>query len=170
MSTWAILATGPSMSQEIADYVRGKTGVIAVSNSYLLAPWADALVSNDAAWWKAHPEAFKFKGRKFAGAKVEGTELIKRDAHFGGGCNSGFQAMRVANDVLGATKIVLLGLDMQGSHFFGDHKPPLKNTVPARFEVHKRQFEKWNGCEVINCTPGSALKAFPMGELEEVIK
>lgn len=59
-----ILATGPSMSQAVADSARGFGTVIAVSDAYRLAPWADCLVSADTAWWKHHnPD---FAGPKFS--------------------------------------------------------------------------------------------------------
>jgi hypothetical protein len=85
------------------------------------------------------------------------------------GCNSGLQGMRVAQDILGASKIVLLGFDMHGTHYFGPHPRPLANTAPARFKAHIAQFRTWTGCEVVNCTPGSELKQFPMADLNEVL-
>jgi hypothetical protein len=168
MSVWAVLATGPSMSQAVADSVRGRCdGVIAVSNAYILAPWADALVSNDSVWWKSNPSALKFVGRKFCGAKLDGTEQILLTGPFPLGSNSGLQGIRVAGGVFHATKILLLGFDMHGTHFFGRHGTPLRNTTQVRMKVHKEQFARWKGCPVVNCTPGSELKCFPMGELSQ---
>jgi hypothetical protein len=167
MSTFAVLATGPSMSQEVADYVRGKCKVVAVSDAYKLAPWADALVSNDRNWWDNNKAAQKFAGRKFASVALPGgVEALPRVGVFGGGINSGLQAMRAAK-ILGATKILLLGFDMQGTHYFGPHKHPLRNTTAKRFVKHIEQFNKWSGCQVINCTPRSALKRFPMSTIEQ---
>lgn len=170
MTTFAILATGPSMSQAVADSVRGRCGVIVISDAYRLAPWADALVSTDAMWWKEHLDAVKFAGRKFCGAKFAGVEQIMLSAPsppFPPGSNSGLQGMRVAVGVFHATKLLLLGFDMRGSHFFGPHKPPLRNTNEKRMQVHRQQFFRWRVCPVVNCTPGSALKCFPMGNIEE---
>lgn len=155
------------MSQELADFVRGKCSVVAVSDAYKLAPWADALVSNDRVWWSAYPDAKNFAGRKFCGAIASGLEVIK-GAHMGSGLNSGLQGMRVAQ-MLGATRILLLGFDMSGSHFFGLHPAPLANTTPKRFMKHIEQFKKWRGCPVINCTPGSALTQFPFADVREVL-
>lgn len=165
---WAILATGQSMSQEIADYVRGKCSVIAVSDAYKLAPWADALVSADGSWWKVHADAQRFAGRKFGMAKIEGIEQLKPEKGFESGNNSGFTAMKVAQ-MLGATKIILLGFDMHGTHYFGKHPEPLRNTTESRFKGHIRQFDKWNGCEVVNCTEGTALNKFPKANLKDVL-
>jgi hypothetical protein len=84
------------MSQEVADYVRGKCRVVAVNDAYRLAPWADALVGNDRAWWGLYPEALNFAGRKFAGTSVQHVERLAPNEAFPPGTNSGLQGMRVA--------------------------------------------------------------------------
>jgi hypothetical protein len=167
MNVWAVIASGPSLTVELAEQVRGRCKVIAVSNAFTIAPWADALVSNDAKWWRAYPEALKFAGRKFSGARVPGTEMIKSTMTHGVGSNSGLQGMRVARDMFGAEKILLVAFDMHGTHFFGSHKPPLKDTPPHRRKDHLNQFKKFDvrKCPVVNCTPGSALEHFPMSTL-----
>lgn len=160
------------MSQELADFVRGKCKVVAVSDAYKLAPWADALVSNDSNWWSHHPEARNFAGRKFSAANVGGVERLPHTGAFQGGTNSGLQGMRVAH-MLGATKILLLGFDLnasKGAHFFGSHPPTMRNTTLQRFAVHIRQFDKWKGCEVSNCTPGSSLVRFPFSDIHELLR
>lgn len=60
---FAVLASGESMNQALADSVRGKCKVIAVSDTWRLAPWADALVSSDAGWWRHKTP--KFDGPKY---------------------------------------------------------------------------------------------------------
>lgn len=169
MVTFAVLATGPSLSQEIVDKVRGRCGAIAVSDAYKLAPWADALVSQDKAWWRHHMEALEFAGRKFIGVPPDQIRGVEHAAGVISGCNSGLLGCHVAVTVFKATRLLLLGLDLQGSHFFGFHPPGLKNTKPERFAVMRKQFEQWphKGVEVINCTPGSSLTCFPMATLEE---
>jgi hypothetical protein len=69
---------------------------------------------------------------------------------------------------------LLLGFDLHdrhGKHFFGDHVAPLSNTPPQRYAKLIAQFDKWNthSCEVINCTPGSDLKRFPIMTLKEAL-
>lgn len=169
--TFAILATGESMSQEVADTVRrAKVGAIAVSDAYRLAPWADALVSQDRAWWDVHPEAMAFFGRKFSGPrgpkdaiveKVQATGLIAT------GTNSALLAAHVAVTYFGAERVLLCGVDMGGTHFFGDHPAPLKNTTPARFDVMREQFAAWKprGVVVLNCNPASMLRCYPIRDL-----
>ena len=123
--TWAILASGPSMNQQTADFVRNKCKVAVISDTYKLAPWADILVSNDRKWWEFHQEAFDFKGRKFCSQELRGVEQFRDHVHVGR--NSGLMAMCIAR-FLGAKRLLLCGFDMHGSHFFGAH-PISKRSI-----------------------------------------
>ena len=75
----------------------------------------------------------------------------------------------------GARRILLIGYDMREingrKHWHPDHPAPC---------VQKQQFGEWihkfrklaedlkaAQCEVINCTPKSALQCFPMGDMEQ---
>lgn len=170
-----MLATGPSVTADQVEYVRQvheakKCGAVAVSDMYKLAPWADALVSNDPHWWQHHSTASKFPGRRFCGGFYPGTERLEQTGEFNSGVNSGLQGMRVARDVFRASRIILVGFDMHGTHYFGPHPDALQNTTSQRFQAHLKQFDRWRFGEVINCTPGSALKRFPIGELSEVLR
>jgi hypothetical protein len=160
------------MNRSLAEYVRTRCRAIAVCNAFRLAPWTDALVCNDATWWEENPDAMQFAGRKFCGVGHVGCERIPRDDVYSIGLNSGLQGMRVA-EMLGATRLLLLGFDMHsrnGAHFFGPHPAPLRNTSNQRFKVHIAQFQKWAGCEVVNCTHGSALMRFPFGDVHEILE
>lgn len=173
MSTWVILATGQSLNQETVDYVKDKATVVVVSDAYLLAPWADYLISSDNKWWMANPDAFKFKGQKYARYEKRKVKAFRANE---GTVNSGLLAMYLALHK-GARKIILLGFDMHGTHFFGKHTKKwgnnpddvLVNTTPERFKVHLKEFEKFTGCEVINCTPDSALKIFPFMNIRDIL-
>ena len=167
MTTFAVLASGPSMNLETADYLRGKCGVIAVSNTFTLAPWADALVSHDMKWWKAYPKAFKFSGRKFCRFQIGVEEFSPQGLP--SCCNSGLMGMYVAEHIFKASRILMLGFDMHGTHFFGKHKEPLKNTTDKRRQFFLKQFSMWNAREVINCTPGSAVSNFRRGNIKDFI-
>lgn len=170
---FAVLATGPSLSTTDIEKVRGKCKVVAVSNAYKLAPWADALASTDARWWRYHTDAQNFAGLKFTAApefqKIEGVERL---ADVPSGTNSGLLGIRVAVH-LGATKILLLGYDMKdgANHFFGKHPIPLKSSSDQNMERFKRQFLQCRpaGVEIINCTVGSALKTYPFRPLEDCL-
>lgn len=168
--TWVILATGPSMSQAVADSVRSAK-TVAVSDAFRLAPRADVLVSADRKWWIANPDAKEFAGLKFAAIKPhEDADGIERFNAGVNSINSGLLACHVAAK-LGAKMILLCGFDLHGTHYFGPHREPLTNTTDKRFEVFKRQFAAYRpaGVEIINCTPGSALRCYPMGNLEDYL-
>lgn len=150
--------------------MRGKCRVVAVSDSYKLTPWADAVASTDAAWWKAHPEALAMPCPKFGAMPdfraIDGVERLLVDTS----TNSGLLGVMVAVR-LGAKRVLLCGFDLHspGEHFFGRHPAPLKSTSADRMEVFKRQFAAYRprGVEILNCTPGSALTCYPFADLHE---
>lgn len=150
--------------------MRGKCKVVAVSDTYKLAPWADCLVSADASWWAHNPEATLFDGKKFGTMpdfqQVPGVERLG----LLNGANSGLVGLHVAV-MQGATKVLLCGFDMGGTHYFGPHPAPLKNTTAERFEAFKRQFARFKpkGVEIVNCTDNSALKSYPFAKLEDML-
>nr|AER23952.1 hypothetical protein var075 [Variovorax sp. HH01] len=166
---FAVLATGPSLSQAVVNSVQNRVKVVAVSDAYRLAPWADALASTDFSWWRQHPEAAAFNGRKFSGMvdyqNVEGVEKLVGES----ATNSGLLGVKVAV-LMGATVVLLCGFDLHspGEHFFGRHGGSLRSTTPQRMEVFKRQFELYQprGVQIINCTPGSALHVYPTASLD----
>jgi hypothetical protein len=165
VSDWLVMATGPSMSADIAARAQGRN-VVAVSDSYHLLPWAKAMVSSDGAWWRVHPQALAFPGRKFTVARTapEGVERLQLPS----GINSGLLGLHVAA-LLGATRIFLFGVDLAGSHYFGEHPEPLQNTQPHRFEVMRKDFARWAGAPVFNCSPQSTLQCFPFADPEAVL-
>ena len=170
MTTWAVLATGPSMSLEFARSVMWRCAVVAVSDAYKLAPWADAIASSDRAWWMANPEAMEMKCQKYCGITFDVPEGVTKFEGALSGSNSGLLGLKVAVSK-GAKKVLLLGFDMGGTHYFGEHKPPLKNTKTERFAVFNEQFRRYRpkGVEIINCTPDSQLDAYPKKRLEECL-
>lgn len=170
MTTWAVLASGESMTQEVADAVRGVFPVVAVSNCHELAPWSDVLVSSDRQWWTHNPKAMEFAGEKFIGLCIEAPKGIEKFSGAMSGSNSALLAVQVAVSK-GATRVLLLGVDLGGSHFFGAHPPPLKNTTPERFEMFKKQFAGYHpkGVEILNCSQDSALKAYPFADLQDFL-
>lgn len=168
---FAILCTGPSMSQDVANSVRNLS-VVAVNGAYELAPWADALVANDTRWWFVNQEAKQFAGRKFSANNVGDVERVPNiPGLIGSGVCSGVIALEVAK-MMGAKQIVLLGADMRGTHYFGDYPSTLSKTTEARRGQHAIQFKRWRNANpdlpVFNCTPGSALTCFPMARLEDL--
>lgn len=106
------------------------------------------------------------------------------DLHFektgsiGGGGNSGFQALSLALQ-FGARQILLIGFDMNdagGKHWYGRNKwPNASNPDHSNFvrwiETFDRTLPKLMeiGATVINCSPGSSIKAFPIDTIENAL-
>ena len=171
MTSVVLLAPGPSLTRELVNMVRD-VSVGVVNNAFELAPWANFLVASDAKWWKKHPAAHQFAGHKFCAGWVKGVHKVV-DGGVDKATNSGLLAIEVARRH-GFTRMLLLGYDMHGTHFFGPYSNGLANTKPEKFELHQKQFEKWarrhSEIEVINCTPGSALRAFPKADITEALR
>lgn len=167
-----ILAPGPSMSQALADSLRSEICIV-VNNCYQLAPWADSLAAQDHAWWRAHPDALQFAGRKFSANKIAGVEQIFSD-YVGRPSSSGVLALEVARrrllqgrNIETGDEVELHGFDNRGTHYFGPHPEPLRNTTAERFKVFEQQLSALGkqmqkaGVRIVNKTPNSALTCFP---------
>lgn len=89
------------------------------------------------------------------------------------GCNGGYQVVNIAT-LAGAAKVLLLGYDMRfpggKSHWHKGHPVKIPEDrylqYASSFKTMLPQLKKM-GVSVINCTPGSALKAFPFSTIEE---
>lgn len=179
MTTWVVIASGPSLTQEDVDYCRGKANVCVVNNCHELAPWADILYAADHDWWERH-NPMDFKGEKWTvcpdAAKKYGLNIIDGQhangistnpnmIHYGG--NSGFQACNLVFHRK-PERMLLLGFDMQDTggkkHWFGEHKWPLRNTNIWFTHVKRMDYAaldyKKAGVEVINCSRDTALKGY----------
>jgi hypothetical protein len=188
-----LIGCGPSLKgmdlAPLADHGR----VIAINDSFLLAPQADVLYFCDLKWWKGRKEqvAERFKGRYIVtlGNMVPGVCSLRctgpsgLETDPGGlrhGSNSGYQAINLAYH-FGASRIVLLGYDMRVSN--GDlHWNPrperqdadsfqrtLQNVMLPRFQTLVAPLRD-AGVEVLNCTPGSALECWPKMDLWEMLR
>lgn len=182
--TVAVLASGPSMSQAVADQLHA-AGVpcIAINNTHRLAPWAWALYAADPEWWNHHTnrDARAFAGLKVTCRPVQGLLILRTVGNTGytdeADCvhtysNSGAQALQIAVKT-GAAKVLLCGFDMQGStHWHGLHPEGLRNTTPEQYARWREVMAPLPGlladkCDVVNVTPGSAFTGFRMSTLEE---
>jgi enoyl-CoA hydratase/carnithine racemase len=92
------------------------------------------------------------------------------------GSNSGYQAINIAV-LAGAKRILLLGYDMKfaagkKSHWHGGHPLQMPEGAYTRyarkFKTMLPQLERL-GVAVINCTPGSAIDAFPRGDIASLL-
>lgn len=188
-STVAILASGESMSAEVADRACAAGAyAIAINATFRLAPWAWMLYGADHEWW-LHPDyrdALRFEGHRVTIAtgpahvprcvewmlQTGVTGFDPKPGHLRTGGNSGYQALHIAIQA-GAARVLLCGLDMRGGHWHGDHPVGLKKTDPEQYARWIQRFEalrdvaQARGVEVVNCTPGSALRCFRSGDLRE---
>lgn len=182
--TVAVLASGHSMSQRVADrlHIAG-VPCIAVNTTFKLAPWAWALYAADVEWW-GHPSnasAHQFEGLRISCQPVKGVHMLRNAGTVGYSddrdCvhtlgNSGAQAMQIAIKS-GAARVLLCGFNMGGKHWHEEHPPGLRSTAP---EVYQRWIERMEGVapliaqrgvDVVNCTPASALTCFRQSTLDE---
>jgi hypothetical protein len=185
--TIAILAGGPSLTQADVDACRGRVRVIAIKDAIRLAPWADVFYACDGKFWKHYRDSFGFTGPRYAleSDAAPWASVLRNTGDTGlelkpdglrTGRNSGYQCVNLAYH-LGATRVILLGFDMKQArggrdHWFGSH--PYPHSTPP-YEAFLRCFPtiveplKAAGVEVINCTPGSALKCFGMMPIAEAL-
>lgn len=169
---WALLAPGPSATAEDAERVRaGGLPLGAITSAFELAPWADFIAATDGGWWRKYPEALKLPGAKYTMHQVKGAERVKVPGYVA--VNSGVLALECAKRA-GATRILLLGFDMRGTHYFGPYRNGLSNTSETKRRMHLAQYARWSRAnreiEIFNCTQGSALKCFPMARLDEYLQ
>jgi len=195
-----VAATGSSLTKELAAECGGHR-VIAVNDAYRLLPDACMLYAADILWWIEHRGCPDFIGEKWtclsaidykryhhrppARSKIEMAEVFglktidgKREQGFSTdpscihfGSNSAFQAANIAL-LRGAAPVIFIALDMQGSHFFGEHPPAVRRNRIG-FEQFIRRFRDAKLLQpdvpIINATPGSALSCFPIMTLQEAL-
>lgn len=191
-----VIASGPSLADADLECVRraraaDNVRVLSVSNAYKLThAWADVFFSADRRWWKQylpHMRQLGIKNDRLLTCCTQTADLEKvpkiravnrpglstTDIHTGG--NSGYMGMSAAF-VFGAKRILLLGFDMKLGdkglkHFDGDHPAPLVQAMPfaewlRRFDLAVPELRR-HGVSVVNCTPGSALRCFPMSTIDK---
>jgi hypothetical protein len=193
--TVLVMGSGPSLNQADVDYARARVDLtIAVNGSYKLAPDATCLYAADAKFWGWHKGCVAphkvgtehypaFTGTlKYCMSRTPwypDVQILRRGtmsglsldpAKLALGHNGAYQAIGVAVH-FGATRVLLLGVDMRGGHF---HSPHPDRTVPP-FTVCLERFKtlvaplRSAGVEVLNCTPKSSLTVFPMMPLAQAL-
>lgn len=177
MTTWAVIATGATLLPDpaaIAARVRHLPTVVA-NDAFRIAPWARALVFADPTWLLKNRDARLFAGVKVCNNDAPGILRFPRAPAIFTNTNSGLLALHYAIRC-GATRVLLLGVDMRGTHYFGAHRDGLENTTPDKFAQFILQFEdfaakrKPRGVEVINCNLHSALTCFPKMTLDAALQ
>ena len=176
------------------NWIRGLGRVIAINDSYQLAPHADVLYSSDFPWWRRsriqvqHSWFGQYIVLMNDGAWVgEGVRSLRQGPDRGlshdpktlcNGKNSGYAAINLAY-LFGAARIYLLGYDMRVTnnriHWHGnDHASPV--------EYQRRCDKLWlplfdtlvgplktAGVEVRNVNPESALHCWPKIALRDAV-
>lgn len=165
MTVFICLASGKSLNDVDFSLVR-KSGlpVIACNNSWEKYPEANFLCAVDKAWWMEYKP-------QFSGLRVS-RNSIKGNIWFNpydcpAGCNTGLFALYWAK-ACNSRKVILLGYDMGGSHWHGDHPSGLKNPSQNDFNRYIEQFSLFSGLDIIQCTKDSALP-YPYVELEKAL-
>lgn len=190
------IAGGASLCKEQTKYTIDHK-VIAVNDAYKIVPHANILYACDRQWWEWHNGCPKFGGYKLqhdhavhddttgnippypAIDVILSSGLSGFDdnpARIRTGGNSGYQALHIAMH-LGAKKIILLGYDMHAkgikSHWFGEH--PNGRQSDSRYADWLKEFPALQAAatlrnqQIINCTPNSDLKCFPMMSIEDAL-
>lgn len=165
MTTFICLASGKSLNDVDFSLVR-KSGlpVIACNRAWEAYPDANFLCAADKAFWKEYkPE---FSGLKVSRNSIKGN-IWFNPPDCPAGCNTGLFALYWAK-ACNARKVILLGYDLHGGHFHPDHPLGLKNPSQDDFARYIRQFDRFSGPDIIQCTPDSALP-YPYIELEKAL-
>ncbi|MFO7971576.1 MAG: hypothetical protein R6U40_07480 [Desulfobacterales bacterium] len=172
-------------------HTSGRVHVIAINNAHQIAPWADVLYACDCTWWDwYYAETETFQGLRITRSKravdkypdltwIEGEAhdqgLSKRQDSIVNGRIGGYQAINLAVN-FGAKKILLIGFDMRvvggSSHWHGDH-PNRQRPMFTKYAAHFRNMIpdlEERGVKIINCTPESAIDAFPFGNLKNELE
>lgn len=185
-ATFVCLGTGASLTKSDVDACRGLRA-IAINNAYTIAPWAEVLYAADQKFWAWHQGVPSFTGLKYTvepqRIKWPGLQVLQQDgdntlpglsldqAKLRTGYNSGYQAINLAVH-LGAARIVLLGYDMHGGHFFGEHPDNSRPPFALSLSMFPTLIEPLAalGVSIVNCTPNSALTCFPQAPLASVLE
>lgn len=106
------------------------------------------------------------------------SDLQFQPGQVAAGGNSGFQALNLALQ-FGASRIILIGFDMNdraGKHWYGRNQwPNANNPNDSNFQRWIAAFTKAApvlaglGVQVFNCSPNSALRCFPLVDLEQAL-
>jgi hypothetical protein len=196
-ATVALLASGASLSVEQCERVRAWRDArpdlrkaIAINTTFRRAPWADVLYACDWAWWQVYVDEVR---ASFAGAlwtqddfaakqyrlNFIGSEnapgLSRTPGVIYQGANSGYQAIGLAHQA-GVKRIVLLGYDMRGGHWHGDH--PARLNRAQNFNTWLANFRNLAvdlvdaGVVVVNASTSTetVLRCFPQVELEDALR
>lgn len=142
--------------------------------------------------WTTREESARKYGIHYIPERANFGEGLSEDpGYLNHGHGSGFQLLGMAYRARPA-RIVLLGYDLRyapdydgrtqhiGSgprHFFGEYEPELQHWPSAQVRrgrhveligLYEAVAERNRACEIVNCTPGSALTCFHAADIHEL--
>ena len=179
----AVVGGGPSLSLPQVRMLgmaraRGLIRVITLNDAVYPCWFSDIAYACDAKWWRHHCGVPGFEGMRLSLEEndhadrmvITGTTGFDPDpGALRTGGNSGYQALHLCAHLM-PRRVILVGIDMAGTHWFGDHPPELWTRTPdmqnriRRFDDLKGPLAE-RGIEVVNASPNSALPTFPRGDL-----
>lgn len=188
--TVVVMASGPSLTAEDAAAVKHLPRIV-TNATFKIAPDAEIVYGSDAQFWHAYPDAIRCTGSKVCIEQVRGVApnvppgvVYLRNGGPSGvsddpgsiktGSNSGYAAVQIAV-LSGASRILLLGLDLYGTHWHGTHPKPLSNPLEFTFRRWVKSFNQLapaltaRNIEVLNCSQSSALNCFPKVDLRKCL-
>lgn len=192
-----VLASGPSLTPEICERIKGRSA-LAINSSCMLAPWAD-LYFTDSSWYGERREIVaNWPGRVFSMSKTAKRELPDKVLRVKGegdpsfpvtsfpplgspvirqGRTSGHTGISLLVSLAAAT-VALVGFDMRTvegrEHCHSEYKGNRDLSVYATDYVPA--FAGWDaaaraaGTKIMNCTPWSAITEFEFADLDEVLR
>jgi hypothetical protein len=184
-STVFILGGGPSLNDVDFGLIKDQK-IIGINNAYQLGDWVDVCYFGDTRWYSWHSEKLSDFGGLIVHSSNVNSRHVKRllrgksmgidtrKKYVAWNYNSGGSAINLAYH-LGARRIVLLGYDMRRvddqANWHQGH-PNAKKNPYERFlrcfpEIKKDADEL--GVEILNATPDSELKVFPIVKLKDII-
>jgi hypothetical protein len=193
-ATVVILASGESLTEGQCELVRqwrawsigGDRRVIAINTTFRRAPWCDVIYACDEHWWDLyHAETRQIPAERWTQnppaatrygitliTSRKGLGLCREPGAINQGKNGGYQAIGLAYH-FAVARVVLLGYDMHGGHWHGEHPDPLDKRMNfgqwlPLFDRLAADLQR-EGVDVVNCTPGTALTCFRQAGLEEVL-
>jgi hypothetical protein len=193
--TCVVLASGPSLTYEQASHAHQYADKIVTVNSSVYTSLEPPHIAygGDFLWHKINAQKVKREypyaalwtcdrtaAERYGLNWVKGVNALGlgRGPHIHTNGNSLAQAINLAY-LFGCRRILLLGADMKlgpngEKHWHANHPSPLMQGQDFSGWLHKFNHLavdlKKEGCEVINCTPGSAMTCFPMSTIEKELR
>ena len=190
--TVALIGGGPSANRDELTPFKDRAVFMTINNAIELAPFAAIAYGCDARWWRHVDCLPSFAGLRVTqdtelrwnpygvhfiqsvrGRQDQDKFQTRRDRIIWGG-NGGAQSLNLLAHAGPPKKICLVGFDMHvrnGKNWHGDHPwpiPALEQNVARHCRVTDRIAADLAalGVDVVNCTPGSALKNYRTSTLE----